>query len=73
MAKKKAYYKQIHDGDWLWLARQMDIECCDCGLVHRVKFREEKGKVYWIVRRLIGKTRAERKRRGIIFKGKDKC
>lgn len=32
-------YEQVWDGDWWALPKRMSMQCCDCGLVHRVYFR----------------------------------
>jgi hypothetical protein len=32
-------YDQVWDGDWWTLPKKMDMQCCDCGLVHSVYFR----------------------------------
>lgn len=32
--------KQIQDGEWVTpIMRGYRLECCDCGLVHRVNFK----------------------------------
>jgi uncharacterized Zn finger protein len=43
-------YEKWHHGQWDYVRHGgMDIQCCDCGLVHRMKFKIEKiGKRNWI-------------------------
>lgn len=32
--------KQVYDGEWIAPVRKnYEMECCDCGLVHRLDFR----------------------------------
>lgn len=40
----KSQYEQIWDGEWFDLPNQMDLACCDCGLVHKLYARRRKGK-----------------------------
>ena len=50
------YIKQIEndDGwtDWIQVAKKHFIRCCDCGLVHRLEVKKEKGVFYFRVSRL---------------------
>lgn len=46
MTAAKAYkvfkgYEQAHDGEWYQVALREDNfdQCCDCGLVHKVRYR----------------------------------
>ena len=41
-------YEQVWDGEWWALPKKMDMQCCDCGLVHTAFFRIriEDGKPY---------------------------
>lgn len=40
MAKRKTKYPIVTDGEWIQPKRKGYIlECCDCGLVHRINFR----------------------------------
>lgn len=43
-------YENWPHGKWEYVRHSgMDIQCCDCGLVHRLKFKiEKKGKQNWI-------------------------
>ena len=36
-------YDQIYDGQWV--AAPEYLACCDCGLVHRLKYRIRKGRL----------------------------
>ena len=37
-------YRQIYDGDWYYPTKTSHKDmCCDCGLVHTVDYRVEKG------------------------------
>jgi len=46
MKNKKDLPIQIEDNKWYHFAREEWIICCDCSLVHRVKFKVENGKIY---------------------------
>lgn len=37
--KTRETYEQVWDGDWWPVPKQLDMQCCDCGLVHAVYFR----------------------------------
>ena len=45
---------QVYDGRWYRLGNVELHECCDCGLVHRVDHRLERGMIFerWRVDRL---------------------
>jgi hypothetical protein len=33
-------YEQVYDGSWVPMAKKgQELQCCDCGLVHRIDFR----------------------------------
>lgn len=36
---------------WIELKTPLIIQCCDCGLVHDMPFKVEKGKIYWRAKR----------------------
>ncbi len=57
---------QIIDGKWYALGGYDRSICCDCGLVHRLDYKLEKGRVFERVKVDSRATRAERKRHGII-------
>lgn len=38
-------YVQRADGEWFDTERLHKIACCDCGLVHLLRFRIRKGKI----------------------------
>ena len=41
--KDQSEYDQIEAGQWVsWLKKGVDLACCSCGLVHRVKWRIKK-------------------------------
>jgi hypothetical protein len=35
----KDNYDQIWDGEWNFLPKEMNLACCDCGLIHKIKIR----------------------------------
>jgi hypothetical protein len=37
-------YKQVFDGDWEPLHKTEVVACCDCGLVHVIRYRVRDGK-----------------------------
>lgn len=37
-------YRQIYDGDWEPLNKTEIVACCDCSLVHIIKYRVRKGR-----------------------------
>lgn len=44
---------QIDDGEWVTIAWKAQREkCCDCGLVHKVDYRVEDGKLQFRARQL---------------------
>lgn len=54
---------QLYEGEWSPVKNKWFHECCECGLVHRVKYKIENGVLYemWNVHR--AETRQARKRR----------
>lgn len=68
--KSKRSYKpvQIVEGVWYALGYGSDPfveECCDCGLVHRITYKIDKGRIwhsYKVDRKLTRQARAIRKR-----------
>jgi hypothetical protein len=52
------------DGEWVQPQRRgFELECCDCGVVHRVNFRLRAGKVQFQAFRDARKTAATRRAR----------
>ena len=53
--------KSVKEGDWINpIQKGYEMECCDCGLVHVLNFRVEKGKAQFQVfrdQRSTGQTR----------------
>jgi hypothetical protein len=51
----------VHDGEWSATLRKSDkVACCDCGLVHLVKFSKQYGLPdlrYWRLTQAIGGIR----------------
>jgi uncharacterized Zn finger protein len=48
MKKKKDTYYAGKDGEWLGVLKSrgyMYVACCDCGLVHKMRFRVRDGQV----------------------------
>ena len=44
-------YEQVEDGRWTRVSRRGEsLECCDCSLVHRLKFRIVDGhiEIQWL-------------------------
>lgn len=66
----KKYY-QVKEGELRITPRFIDIACCDCGLVHTVRFRvQRKGERNVITRRTWRNERATAAiRRGKRFRG----
>jgi len=49
MTKKRAHEYQLTDGAWYQIAHgkpPYHHECCECGLVHRVEFKVENGRIW---------------------------
>jgi hypothetical protein len=42
----KTEYKQRKDGEWFCISPEHKLKCCDCGLVHIIRVRKQKGKFY---------------------------
>jgi hypothetical protein len=39
-------YSQVSDGDWVRpVMKKYRLACCDCGLVHRIDFKVQRGHV----------------------------
>ena len=58
-------YTQIKDGEWFApTVSDWRMQCCDCGLVHRVNFRIDDGRVLMQAFRDARKTAAVRRARG---------
>lgn len=62
---------QINDGSWYALGDYDRQVCCDCGLVHKLEYKLEKGRIFERVRVDAKATAAERKKHGITVKRKD--
>ena len=39
---KKSEYEDVEAGKWTACNKTIDLACCDCGLVHRIKWRIRK-------------------------------
>ncbi len=63
--KSKVPTVQIIDGKWYALGGFDRQVCCDCGLVHRLEHKLEKGRIYERVTVDARATAAERKKHGI--------
>lgn len=69
-----AEYPVPEDGEWVQPSRvRYLMQCCDCGLVHRLRFRlvkyaPNKRKIQFQVFRENGETKRARKLRGIVVK-----
>ena len=61
---------QIIDGRWYALGSYDRQICCDCGLVHKLEHKLEKGRIYERVMVDAKATIAERKEHGITVKRK---
>lgn len=64
-AKRKTPTVQITDGTWYALGDYDRQICCGCGLVHRLEYKLEKGRIFERVKVDEKATAAERKRNGI--------
>jgi hypothetical protein len=63
----KSCYDQVWDGEWWPVPNELDLACCDCGLVHRVQFRRRKGKLeakFIVNRRSTGQLRRRHHAKG---------
>lgn len=56
---------QIYDGGWYALGGFTHQTCCDCGLVHKLEYKLEKGRIFERVKVDARATAAERKKHGI--------
>jgi len=43
----KTVYEQSCDGEWEFVPKDGYVQCCDCGLVHRIKHRIRNGFREW--------------------------
>lgn len=68
MAKRPTI--QIYDGNWYALGGYTHQVCCDCGLVHAIEHKLEKGRIFERVKVDAKATAAERKKHGITVKRK---
>lgn len=59
---------QIADGAWYALGGYDRQICCDCGLVHKLEYKLEKGRIFERVKVDAKATAAERKKHGITVK-----
>jgi hypothetical protein len=67
----KRLYPDIAPGQEMgidWMEKDFLFACCDCHLVHRLRFRVEGDKVIMQVWREDGRTGALRRHRGIPIK-----
>ena len=44
---KEKQYKQRKDNEWFVIGDNTKLVCCDCGLVHKIKFRV-KNNLFWM-------------------------
>jgi len=62
-------YKYVKAGEWVQpKTKGYRLQCCDCGLVHKMEFRVMKGLVQLRAWRAALETRRVRMARGITFK-----
>lgn len=54
-------YTQRFDNEWFVIGDNTELVCCDCGLVHKVKFRVKNDLLWMKAIRLEGKTKQRRK------------
>ena len=50
------------DGEWFVIGDKTRLVCCDCGLVHKAKFRVKNKRLEMSAIRLIGETKKYRKK-----------
>ena len=43
----KLIRRQLYTGKWYPLFTPWDVGCCDCGLTHRITFKQIKGKMMY--------------------------
>jgi hypothetical protein len=55
-------YEQVFDDEWFAMPKTLDLACCDCGLVHRVRLRVRKGRLEVCFTRDNRKTAAMRRK-----------
>ena len=68
MSRKPDEPIQIDPDKWYAIAhgkKPFLEECCDCGLVHQMRWKVEDGRIWFNYTRDERRTRAARKRRGI--------
>jgi hypothetical protein len=66
--KVRPGYHQIIEGKWYAVQHDIDLqECCECGLVHRVYWKIEKGRIYWSAKVDGRLTKKARLRDGIVL------
>lgn len=65
---KKTPIVQIIDNRWYALGDYDRQICCHCGLVHRLEYKLEKGRIFERVKVDAKATAAERKKHGIAVK-----
>jgi len=58
----KVKYTQRMDGEWFVIGDKTRLVCCDCGLVHKAKFRVKNKRLEMSAIRLIGETKKYRKK-----------
>lgn len=63
-------YKKVSDGEWVRLAADHRIACCDCGLVHRVWARVRDGEIEFKAVRDNRATAAKRRKNTAAKGGK---
>ena len=67
--KTKPGYIQVTEGTWYAIQHDIELqECCDCGLVHRMYWKIEKGRIYWSVKVDARLTKKARERDKITVK-----
>jgi hypothetical protein len=62
--------RQVYEGRWYKLYSPHRIGCCDCGLVHTLKFKNVKGKILFMAKREPLLTRSARKQKSYKCKPK---
>lgn len=69
--RRKAHAVQIYDGAWYALGGFTHQHCCDCGLVHKLEHKLEKGRIFERVTRDDKATATNRRLHGIEVVRKD--
>ncbi len=61
----KYNYPQVYDGEWLEVANHNEhrVQCCDCGLVHSIKYRVIKGRIHFRTKLNMRATAAVRRKK----------